>query len=72
MGKRTKQKEELVQMAEFELYQDQQNEYRWRLQADNGEIIADSGEGYVQKSEARNAIERVQQQAPGADINDKT
>src|ERR687898_10199 len=33
-------------MAEFEIYEDQNNpgEFRWRLRANNNEIIADSGE----------------------------
>jgi uncharacterized protein YegP (UPF0339 family) len=31
------------------IYQDDQEEYRWHLVAENGEIIADSGEGYKNK-----------------------
>ena len=31
--------------AEFELYRDHAREYRWRLQAENNEIIADSRRG---------------------------
>ena len=42
--------------AEFELYKDKSGEYRWRLQAANNEVIADSGEGYTTKAKlpARN------------------
>jgi uncharacterized protein YegP (UPF0339 family) len=32
--------------ARFELYVDERDEWRWRLVHDNGNIIADSGEGY--------------------------
>ena len=59
-------------MAQFELYKDEAGEYRWRFRADNGEIIADSGEGYVNKSDCKHGIELVKQQAPGAEIEDHT
>lgn len=36
----------------FEVYLDHADEYRWRLVAGNGRIVADSGEGY---DSARNA-----------------
>jgi uncharacterized protein YegP (UPF0339 family) len=56
--------------ATFELYEDAAGEYRWRLRHRNGNIIADSGEGYNSKSSAREAIERVQGYAPEADVLD--
>lgn len=59
-------------MAEFEIYKDKADEYRWRLRADNYKIIADSGEGYKDKSDCEHGIDLVKQQAPGADIEDKT
>ena len=36
-------------MSKFQIYQDRKGEYRWRLRARNGEIIADSNEGYSRK-----------------------
>ena len=30
----------------FEIYLDKQKQYRWRLYARNGRIVADSAEGY--------------------------
>jgi uncharacterized protein YegP (UPF0339 family) len=33
----------------FEVYEDNKGEWRWRLFADNGQIIAVPGEGYVAK-----------------------
>ena len=42
-----------------EVYQDEAGEYRWRRIAPNNRIIADSGEGYVDRNNAREAAERV-------------
>ncbi|MWG36396.1 HVO_2922 family protein [Halomarina oriensis] len=52
--------------ATFELYEDAAGKYRWRLVHDNGNIIADSGEGYVNESDARNGIHSVRSNAPEA------
>ena len=43
----------------FHIYQDANNEWRWRLKAANGKIIADSGEGYTTERECLADIERV-------------
>jgi uncharacterized protein YegP (UPF0339 family) len=43
----------------FEVYEDQGGEYRWRLVHDNGNVLADSGEGYTRRGDAREAVERV-------------
>ena len=37
----------------LEFYQDKQEEWRWRVQADNGQIIAASSEGYVELRDAK-------------------
>jgi uncharacterized protein len=58
--------------ATFEVYKDKAGEYRWRLRHQNGQIIADSGEGYVSKSSAINGINSVMSNAPEAPIEDKT
>lgn len=59
-------------MATFQLYRDQLREYRWRLLAANGEIIADSGEGYTQKPKAQSGIDFVKKYAAGAGEKDLT
>lgn len=41
------------------IYQDQADEWRWRLVAANGETIADSAEGYVSRSNAYRAATTV-------------
>ncbi len=58
--------------ATFELYKDRAEEYRWRLRHENGNIIADSGEGYTTKANAINGIESVKTNAPTAPIEDQT
>lgn len=57
--------------GKFELYTDARGEYRFRLKAGNGEIIATS-EGYKSKASAINGIESVQKNAPDAKIYDQT
>ncbi len=54
--------------ATFEIYEDAADEHRWRLRHDNGNIIADSGEGYASESNARDAVERVREYGPDADV----
>jgi len=54
--------------ATFELYEDHEGKYRWRLVHDNGNIIADSGEGYATEQKARQGLESVKENAPGADV----
>ncbi len=56
--------------AEFEVYEDNAGEYRWRLRHDNGNIIADSGEGYASEGGAEEAVERIQSYAPVAHVLD--
>ena len=58
--------------ATFELYVDRAGEHRWRLRHQNGNIIADSGEGYSSKANAINGIESVKENAPSAPIDDQT
>lgn len=41
------------------IYKDKLNEWRWYLKAANGKKIAESGEGYKNKSDCLNAIELV-------------
>ena len=58
--------------ATFELYKDKAGEFRWRLRHENGQIIADSGEGYTTKDNAKNGIQSVKENAPIALIEDQT
>ena len=56
-----------VKHPKFELYTDKAGEFRFRLKATNGQVIAVS-EGYKTKSAAENGIESVKNNAPDADI----
>lgn len=51
----------------FEVYTDKAGEYRFRLKARNGEIIAVS-EGYKAKASCLNGIESVRKNAPDAEV----
>jgi len=45
----------------YELYRDASvhRDWRWRLRAANGRIVADSGEGYTSRRAAVNAYNRL-------------
>jgi len=58
--------------ATFEVYEDSVEEYRWRLVHQNGNIIADSGEGYASKQKAEQGLESVRTNAPGARVVDQS
>lgn len=53
--------------GKFELYTDKSGEYRFRLKAGNGEVIAVS-EGYSSKSGALNGIDSVRRNAADAEV----
>jgi uncharacterized protein YegP (UPF0339 family) len=38
-------------------YRDEEGKHRWRAVADNGELVADSGEGYERHAGAANGFE---------------
>ena len=54
--------------ATFEVYVDRADQWRWRLVHDNGNIIADSGEGYASRQKCEQGLESVKRNAPGATI----
>ena len=58
---------EKLKHPKFEVYLDKAGEYRFRLKASNGEIIA-TGEGYKTKKSCLNGIESVGKNAPEAPI----
>ena len=58
--------------AKFEIYKDKSGEFRWRLVHTNGQVIANSGEGYKAKADAQGGIDSVKQNAPNATVEDKT
>jgi hypothetical protein len=56
-------------MALFEVYESRDGNFRWRLKAGNGEIVAIS-EGYTTRYSAKRSAERVKVIAPEAEVSD--
>ena len=57
-------------MSHFTVYEDGKGEYRWRFQANNNKIIADSGEGYKSKADCEHGIDLIKKDAPAAPIKE--
>jgi len=54
--------------GKVEFFADKRGEYRWRLKATNGEVIADSAEGYKSKQGCKNGYESVQRNCQDAEV----
>ena len=46
-----------MRRPKLEIYRDGRSEWRWRLRAANGRIVADSGEGYRRRASLLRGIE---------------
>lgn len=57
-----------MNVAHFDTYKDRSGQWRWRLQSANGEIVADSGQGYTRKRDCERAIETTLRTAAQAVI----
>ena len=55
----------------FTIYKDAAGEFRFRIVASNGNILA-SSQGYNQKQSAKEAIASIQERAAGAEVVDET
>ena len=58
---------EQLKHPKFELYQDKAGEYRFRLKAKNGEIIA-TGESYKAKASCLNGTDSIKRNAPESPV----
>ena len=58
---------EKVTNPKFEVYKDKAGEFRFRLKARNGEIIA-TGESYKAKASCLNGIDSIRRNAPDAAV----
>ena len=58
---------EVKKHPKFEIYTDKAGEFRFRLKAKNGQVIA-SSEGYKKIESCRSGIESVRKNAPDAKI----
>ena len=60
---------EIQSQGQFQVYKDRADEWRWRLVHRNGNVIADSGEGYTTRQNAEKGLRSVMKNAPGAVVN---
>ena len=58
---------EVLKHPKFEVYTDKAGEFRFRLKARNGQIIA-VGEGYKKKASCLNGIDSIKRNAPEATL----
>ena len=63
----TKEGFETLTHPKYEVYKDKAGEFRFRLKAKNGEIVA-TGEGYKAKASCLNGVESVRKNAADAAI----
>jgi uncharacterized protein YegP (UPF0339 family) len=64
--------ENFLPKPKLEIYKDQREEYRWRLKAENGQIIAEGGQGYSSKAKCEQGIEAVKHDIRLAKMEDLT
>jgi len=57
--------------AKFEIYTDAKGEFRFRLKAGNGEVVA-TGESYKTRDGVIKGVDAVKRAAAEAEIDDKT
>lgn len=53
----------------FEIYQDTQNEWRWRLKTKNQRTIADSSEGYINQVDCSMMVNKIKTHAKDAAVD---
>ena len=63
--------DEAQSLAQFEVYQARDEEWRWRLRHRNGNIIASSGEGYTRKHNALKGLRSVMANSPNAAVTEE-
>ncbi|NIM93984.1 MAG: DUF1508 domain-containing protein [Anaerolineales bacterium] len=61
-----------VSLAKFQVYEDGKGEFRWRLRADNNEVIAISSEGYTRKESSMYVMDLVKKLSPISEVEDQT
>jgi uncharacterized protein YegP (UPF0339 family) len=54
----------------FEVYQDNGGDYRWRAKSSNGQVVGSSASGYKAKADCQGAIDLIKKAAPKAAVED--
>ena len=62
--------EEIERNAKVEVYEDRAYEWRWRIRASNGLVIATSGEGYGTRGGCERAIAKLAEYFCGQKVED--
>ncbi len=57
--------------GKVEFFKDKKGEYRWKLIASNGRIIADSGEGYTTYESCKKGFESAKTHIQDAEVIEK-
>lgn len=57
--------------AEFEIYRDENGTFRWRLRAEGGSVLANSGSTYRSRAACRQAISQVRNLSPEARVKEQ-
>ena len=57
--------------AAFEIYQDEDGSFRWRLQTEEGTVLANSASTYPSRAACRRAIDQVRDLSPGARVEEQ-
>lgn len=57
--------------ATFELYKDNAGDYRFRLNDEDGGLLATSGKGYKNKADCQKVIDTIRREAARAKLDDQ-
>lgn len=58
----------MIKGPHFYVYADAAGEWRWHFRASNGNIIADSGEGYIDKADCLHGIDLMKREGPEGSV----
>ena len=63
--------EQRTATAAFEIYQDESGSFRWRLQTEDGAVLANSGSTYPTRTACRRAVDQVRDLSPEASVKER-
>ena len=64
----TERRKNIMEKSRFEVYLSMARDWRWRIKAVNGEIVAVSSEGYSTKQGAINSVQWMRINAPSSAV----
>jgi uncharacterized protein YegP (UPF0339 family) len=63
--------EQRTATAAFEIYQDESGSFRWRLQTEDGAVLANSGSTYPTRTACRRAVDQVRDLSSEASVKER-